>query len=134
MSILVSPLYASFMISIFFYMEKEIDRKTIYKQLRKIYTTMKTRSITRSEEEIRRLPSTDSSQSPPESFTNVTDSSRSPLKAPLAKELEVNIDFDEASIAWRANKKSSGNGCYKYVCEHRNKNNKKCRNNFIFGG
>jgi hypothetical protein len=32
------------------------------------------------------------------------------------KELEVNIDFDEASKAWRENKRSSGNGCYKYVC------------------
>ena len=31
-------------------------------------------------------------------------------------ELEVNIDFDEASRAWRENKKSTGNGCYKYVC------------------
>jgi hypothetical protein len=29
---------------------------------------------------------------------------------------EVNIDFDEASRAWRSNKKSIGNGQYKYVC------------------
>jgi hypothetical protein len=29
---------------------------------------------------------------------------------------EVNIDFDEASRAWRSNKKSMGNGQYKYVC------------------
>lgn len=29
---------------------------------------------------------------------------------------EVNIDFDGASEAWKANKKSTGNGCYKYVC------------------
>ena len=29
---------------------------------------------------------------------------------------EVNIDFDEASSAWRANKKSIGNGSYKYTC------------------
>jgi len=42
-------------------------------------------------------------------------------------EYEVNIDFDEASTAWKANKKSTGGGCYKYVCKHRNKNNKKCR-------
>jgi hypothetical protein len=34
----------------------------------------------------------------------------------LGEELEVNIDFDEASRAWRENKRSSGNGCYKYVC------------------
>lgn len=84
---------------------------------------MKTRSITRIEEEggTVRLPPADSSQSPP----------RAPLA--LVKELEVNIDFDEASAAWRANKKSTGNGCYKYVCEHRNKNNNKCRNNPVFG-
>jgi hypothetical protein len=28
---------------------------------------------------------------------------------------EVNIDFDEASTAWKANKISTGNGCYKYI-------------------
>jgi hypothetical protein len=48
-------------------------------------------------------------------------------------EYEVNIDFDEASAAWKANKKSTGGGCYKYICEHRNKNNKKCRGNPIPG-
>lgn len=26
------------------------------------------------------------------------------------------IDFDEASLAWRANKKHLGNGQFKYVC------------------
>jgi len=39
---------------------------------------------------------------------------------------EVNIDFDEASEAWKANKKSIGNGSYKYVCAKRNKNNGFC--------
>lgn len=28
---------------------------------------------------------------------------------------DVNIDFDEASDAWRSNKKSIGNGMFKYV-------------------
>ena len=28
---------------------------------------------------------------------------------------EVNIDFNEASEAWKANKRSIGNGSYKYV-------------------
>lgn len=28
---------------------------------------------------------------------------------------EVDIDFDDASEAWRANKKSIGNGQYKYI-------------------
>jgi hypothetical protein len=40
---------------------------------------------------------------------------------------EVNIDFDDASEAWKANKKSTGNGCYKYVCDHISlKTGKKC--------
>ena len=39
---------------------------------------------------------------------------------------EVNIDFDAASEAWRANKKPIGNGCYKYVCAKRSKNNNIC--------
>jgi len=29
---------------------------------------------------------------------------------------EVNIDFDEASNAWLNNKKSIGNGQFKYIC------------------
>ena len=29
---------------------------------------------------------------------------------------EVKIDFDESSIAWRANKKNMGNGHFKYKC------------------
>jgi hypothetical protein len=33
---------------------------------------------------------------------------------------EVNIDFDEASSAWKANKKSIGNGQYKYICQKPN--------------
>jgi hypothetical protein len=39
---------------------------------------------------------------------------------------EVNIDFDEASELWKANKKSIGNGSYKYICSKRGKNNKNC--------
>lgn len=35
------------------------------------------------------------------------------------------IDFDAASKAWQANKKSVGNGCYKYICPVE-KNGKKC--------
>ena len=29
-------------------------------------------------------------------------------------ELEVNIDFDDASRCWKKNKVSIGNGCYRY--------------------
>jgi hypothetical protein len=39
---------------------------------------------------------------------------------------EVNIDFNEASEAWKANKRSIGNGSYKYVCAKKNKNNSCC--------
>lgn len=37
----------------------------------------------------------------------------------------VDIDFDEASKAWRENKKSIGNGSFKYIC-CADKNGKKC--------
>ena len=36
------------------------------------------------------------------------------IKTP-AQLYEVDIDFDDASKAWRANKKSIGNGQYKYI-------------------
>ena len=42
---------------------------------------------------------------------------RSQTKRP---EYEVNIDFDEASEAWRANKKYIGNGSYKYITPKNN--------------
>ena len=46
---------------------------------------------------------------------------------------EVVIDFDGASAAWRANKKSAGNGCYKYVCESITKTGKNCTKDCIIG-
>jgi hypothetical protein len=55
------------------------------------------------------------------------------IKKELNQTYEVNIDFDEASAAWKANKKSTGGGCYKYICEHRNKNHKKCGRNPVPG-
>lgn len=39
---------------------------------------------------------------------------------------EVNIDFDEASEAWKANKISIGSGSYKYLCSKRGKNGNLC--------
>ena len=39
---------------------------------------------------------------------------------------EVNIDFDEASTAWKANKKYIGNGSYKYLCCGITKTGNKC--------
>lgn len=41
-------------------------------------------------------------------------------------ELEVNINFDEASAAWKSNKRSTGNGTYKYVCQGVSKTGVKC--------
>ena len=32
---------------------------------------------------------------------------------------KVEIDFDEASEAWKANKVSIGNGSYKYLCQQK---------------
>jgi len=34
--------------------------------------------------------------------------------------MEVFIDFDEASKCWLKNKKSLGNGTYKYICANTN--------------
>ena len=43
------------------------------------------------------------------------------------QELEVNIDFDEASRCWNSNKKRLANGCYKYVCGFEKKNGNFCK-------
>lgn len=40
----------------------------------------------------------------------------------------VDIDFDEASNAWRANKKTIGNGSFVYRCAHRSTNGRPCPN------
>ena len=50
---------------------------------------------------------------------------RSQTKKEQKQLYEVNIDFDEASRAWHANKKSIGNGHYKYICTLE-KNDIKC--------
>jgi len=45
----------------------------------------------------------------------------------LSKALyEVDIDFDGASQAWKLNKKSIGNGSYKYICCVKKANGEKC--------
>ena len=46
---------------------------------------------------------------------------------------EVNIDFDEASEAWKANKRSIGNGSYRYLCAKKGKNNNYCITNCLPG-
>jgi hypothetical protein len=42
--------------------------------------------------------------------------------------MEFNINFDEASAAWRQNKLSLGNGMYKYCCIEQTKSGTKCKN------
>jgi hypothetical protein len=39
----------------------------------------------------------------------------------------VEINFDEASEAWRANKKCMGNGHYKYICIQKTKSGNQCK-------
>lgn len=51
---------------------------------------------------------------------------RSQVRQEKQQLYEVNIDFDAASAAWRSNKKSIGNGQYKYICTSVNKNNSVC--------
>ena len=40
---------------------------------------------------------------------------------------EVFIDFDEATREWKENKKSIGNGCYRYCCLQKTKQGKPCK-------
>ena len=40
--------------------------------------------------------------------------------------MDVNINFEEASILWRENKQYLGNGTYKYICMAKTKKNTQC--------
>jgi len=51
---------------------------------------------------------------------------RSQTKSNNSPLYEVNIDFDEASSAWRANKKQVNNGTFKYICCGLTKTGNKC--------
>jgi hypothetical protein len=44
-----------------------------------------------------------------------------------AMELEVNIDFDTASLYWNANKTKLENCCYQYVCGKQLQNGEFCK-------
>jgi len=50
---------------------------------------------------------------------NIHDREQEPL-------YEVNIDFDDASKQWHANKKFVGNGMYKYICPKITKSGNVC--------
>lgn len=45
-----------------------------------------------------------------------------------SRKLEPNIDFDEASKAWNANKRKMENGCYVYICGAPMNDGKPCQN------
>ena len=57
-------------------------------------------------------------------YTRQTMKTRSQSKAEI---LDVNIDFDEASRYWNANKKRTSNGSYVYVCGAQLKNGNFCK-------
>ena len=72
---------------------------------------MQTRSQTRSLAQVREL-----AKEPVKVIKLVKEPVKEPviIKNPVQL-YEVDIDFDDASKAWRANKKSIGNGQYKYI-------------------
>jgi len=47
--------------------------------------------------------------------------------------LTFEIDFVEASACWKANKKSIGNGSYKYICCQKTKTGNQCKRESIKG-
>jgi len=65
---------------------------------------------------------------PPIHFLQKVEQKEEPLglAPPFSK-----VDFDEASSAWKLNKKSIGNGCYKYVCVKVKKNGHQCKNDSL---
>ena len=46
---------------------------------------------------------------------------RSQTKYNNSAKYAVEIDFDVASVAWKANKNPICNGCYKYICYKKQK-------------
>ena len=45
----------------------------------------------------------------------------------IPEKYSVNIDFDDASQAWKANKKSIGNSSYKYICQFKTSSGSSCK-------
>lgn len=77
---------------------------------------MQTRSKTRELSLNKELfQSMDSLMPPP---TPLRRSQRYHSKSEPPQQYDVSIDFDEASRAWRANKRHVGNGMFVYVCEY----------------
>jgi len=55
-------------------------------------------------------------------FEMVKDKTKKPIVL-----YKVEINFDEASEAWKANKKCIGNGHYKYICSKKTKAGNHCK-------
>lgn len=53
---------------------------------------------------------------------------RSQAKKVTLVEYEVDIDFDEASEAWKKNKKRLENGNYRYICGYDTHKGNQCQN------
>ena len=70
-------------------------------------------------------------------YKNQNMQTRSQTKALLNKPIQSNnfdtFDFDEASRAWKANKKSIGNGSYVYVCQKQTIAGKQCNKKCLHG-
>ena len=73
-----------------------------------------------------RVESVDDKQLIMELIVTEINHSLTPTEIPSLQIYEVNIDFDDASAAWRMNKKSTGGGCYKYICEAKTQLGKNC--------
>lgn len=58
---------------------------------------------------------------------------RSQTRSQISAVFEVIIDFDEASNIWKSNKKSTGNGCYKYICSKKTKAGNCCKRESLMG-
>ena len=56
-----------------------------------------------------------------------------PNKSKTNTVIMLPIDFDDASNCWRANKKSIGNGQFKYVCPYMKDDQIRCGRNVIKG-
>ncbi len=80
---------------------------------------MQTRSQTRAK---RQISGNIVSNIPTESIVSVG----TVTKESLRKELDVDIDFDEASRAWYMNKKRISNAMCEYICMGKTKTGKPC--------
>jgi hypothetical protein len=91
---------------------------------------------TRSQEKKKKIPSIGVFEEYYTNLKNYEEKPKTETKDLMSKYItlyEVNIDFDAASEAWKSNKRSIGNGSYKYVCTKRYKNNNCCINKCLHG-